>query len=287
MPVLKLGSSGAEVTSLQQRLKELGFDPNGVDGHFGAGTQAAVIAFQQANKLETDGKVGPGTAAALGLNNGAGTPSGSTSGATTGATTTTTTGDNGAAAAISRILSEADYEQAAGMLKCEIAAIKAVAEVESRGEGFLPDGRPKILFERHKFHKFTNGRFDGTHPGISNASAGGYGNGGTHQWDRFDEAAALDRTAAIKSCSWGKFQLMGFNFTSCGFATLDDFHAAMLRSEGEHLKAFCNFIAASNLAGALRNFKWAALAEGYNGKDYKINQYDTKLAAAYKKYSKK
>lgn len=281
MPVLKLGSSGTEVTNLQQRLKELGFDPNGVDGHFGAGTQAAVIAFQQANKLEADGKVGPGTSAALGLNNGAGTPSGTTT------TTTAPTGDNGTAAIISRILSEADYQSAADMLKCEIAAIKAVAEVESRGEGFLPDGRPKILFERHKFHKFTGGRFDASHPGISNAAAGGYGNGGAHQWDRFNEAAALDRTAAIKSCSWGKFQLMGFNFVACGFSTLDDFHAAMQKSEGEHLKAFCNFIAASNLSGALRNFKWAALAEGYNGKDYRINQYDTKLAAAYKKYSAK
>ena len=79
MPVLKLGSSGTEVTSLQQRLKELGFDPNGVDGNFGGGTQAAVIAFQRANKLEPDGKVGPGTAAALGLNNGAGSTSGATS----------------------------------------------------------------------------------------------------------------------------------------------------------------------------------------------------------------
>ena len=78
MPVLKLGSSGTEVTSLQQRLKELGFDPNGVDGNFGGGTQAAVIAFQRANKLEPDGKVGPGTAAALGLNNGAGSTSGAT-----------------------------------------------------------------------------------------------------------------------------------------------------------------------------------------------------------------
>jgi hypothetical protein len=279
MPVLKLGSSGTEVTNLQQRLQQLGFNPNGVDGNFGNGTRAAVIAFQQANKLEADGVVGPGTAAALGLNNGAGS-------ATSATTTTATAGDNGSSTGGSRLLSEADYQAAAEMLKCEIAAIKAVAEVESRGEGFLSDGRPKILFERHKFHKFTGGRFDGSHPDISNAKAGGYGNGGTHQWDRFDEAAALDRTAAIKSCSWGKFQLMGFNFVACGFATLDDFHAAMLKSEGEHLKAFCNFIAASNLSGALRNFKWAALAEGYNGKDYRINQYDTKLAAAYKKYSK-
>jgi hypothetical protein len=98
-------------------------------------------------------------------------------------------------------------------------------------------------------------------------------------------AAALDKSAAIKACSWGKFQVMGFNFEVCGFTNLDDFYAAMQKSEGEHLKAFCNFIAGNNLGGALRKHQWATLASGYNGADYKINQYDTKLAAAYKKYS--
>ena len=65
MPVLKLGSSGPDVKALQQQLKDLGFDPNGVDGNFGAGTDKAVRAFQQANGLGVDGKVGPGTLAAL------------------------------------------------------------------------------------------------------------------------------------------------------------------------------------------------------------------------------
>jgi hypothetical protein len=283
MPVLTVGSSGPNVTNLQQRLKELGFDPNGVDGNFGPGTRAAVIAFQNANNLEPDGKVGPGTLAALGLNGAAGSATGSTS---TGATTNAAAGEGAVGAAASKTLNEDDYKQAAEMLNCDIAAIKAVAEVESRGEGFLPDGRPKILFERHKFRKFTNGAFDAKHPDISNASPGGYGAGGAHQWDRFNEAAALNETAAIKACSWGKFQLMGFNFDACGFATLEDFHAAMLKSEGEHLKAFCKFISSNNLAGALRGHKWATVAQGYNGENYKINQYDTKLAAAYKKYSK-
>lgn len=279
MPVLTLGSSGPNVRNLQNRLKELGFDPNGVDGNFGPGTRAAVIAFQNANKLEPDGKVGPGTLAALGLNGGS---------AATSTVATASAADNGGAVgtSASRALTEDDYKQAAEMLNCDIPAIKAVAEVESRGEGFLPDGRPKILFERHKFRKFTGGAFDATHPGISNKSPGGYGNGGAHQWDRFNEAAALNEAAAIKACSWGKFQLMGFNFEACGFATLEDFHAAMLKSEGEHLKAFCKFISAANLAGALRNHKWASVAQGYNGENYKINQYDTKLAAAFKKYSK-
>lgn len=65
MPVLKQGSSGPDVKALQQQLKDLGFDPNGVDGNFGPGTTKAVIAFQQSKGLQADGKVGPGTQAAV------------------------------------------------------------------------------------------------------------------------------------------------------------------------------------------------------------------------------
>ena len=65
MPILKRGSTGPDVTALQQRLQELGFDPNGVDGIFGPGTESAVKAFQQANGLAVDGVVGPNTQAAL------------------------------------------------------------------------------------------------------------------------------------------------------------------------------------------------------------------------------
>jgi len=65
MPVLKQGSSGPDVKALQQKLKDLGFDPNGTDGNFGPGTTKAVIAFQQSKGLQADGKVGPGTQAAL------------------------------------------------------------------------------------------------------------------------------------------------------------------------------------------------------------------------------
>ena len=67
MPTLKRGSTGPEVTALQLRLQDLGFDPNGVDGIFGPGTESAVKAFQQANGLTVDGKVGPITRAALQL----------------------------------------------------------------------------------------------------------------------------------------------------------------------------------------------------------------------------
>lgn len=65
MPVLKRDSSGPDVMNLQSMLKQLGFDPNGIDGHFGPGTEAAVIAFQTSKGLVADGIVGPNTMAAL------------------------------------------------------------------------------------------------------------------------------------------------------------------------------------------------------------------------------
>src|SRR3989442_12183804 len=70
MPILKQGSSGPDVTKLQQKLKDLGFDPNGVDGNFGPGTRDAVMAFQQSKGLQADGIAGPATLAALGLDDG-------------------------------------------------------------------------------------------------------------------------------------------------------------------------------------------------------------------------
>jgi hypothetical protein len=54
---------------------------------------------------------------------------------------------------------EADFEQAAALLKCDVAAIKAVAEVESSSNGFLSDGRVKILFEGHQNFKSWDSTF--------------------------------------------------------------------------------------------------------------------------------
>lgn len=67
MPVLKEGSSGPEVVTLQQKLKEAGFNPGQCDGDFGPATRAAVMAFQKSEGLLADGIAGPRTQAAMGL----------------------------------------------------------------------------------------------------------------------------------------------------------------------------------------------------------------------------
>lgn len=181
-------------------------------------------------------------------------------------------------------LTEAGFAAAAELLGCEVAAIKAVCEVEAPKGGFLDDDRVRILFERHKFHRFTGGIFSAEHSDISNKAPGGYGPEGAHQWARFSKAFALDPKAAMKSCSWGKFQIMGFNFASAGFDSLDTFVEAMKVSEDEQLKAFVAIVKSFALTDELQRHDWAGFARGYNGENYKINRYDTKLAAAYAKH---
>lgn len=65
--VLKRGSSGALVRTLQSKLKNWGYYSGSVDGVFGSRTETAVRYFQRVNKLSVDGKVGPKTAKALGM----------------------------------------------------------------------------------------------------------------------------------------------------------------------------------------------------------------------------
>ena len=59
---------------------------------------------------------------------------------------------------MSTTLTDADFARAAKALNVEVAAIRAVAEVEAAGAGFLPDGRPAILYEAHIFHAETKGK---------------------------------------------------------------------------------------------------------------------------------
>lgn len=181
-------------------------------------------------------------------------------------------------------LSDADFDRAAAMLGVDEASIRAVAEVESIGHGFLPNGEPVILFERHIFRRLTEGKFDADYPDISDRVPGGYG-AKSQQHARLQRAGALNREAALGSASWGLFQIMGFNYRACGFSRLQDFINAMYADEGEHLKAFCGFIRGNpELHKALKQRDWATFARIYNGPSYRRNQYDTKLARAYARH---
>ncbi|GAA3770909.1 N-acetylmuramidase family protein [Terriglobus aquaticus] len=178
--------------------------------------------------------------------------------------------------------SEDDYQQAAKRLNCEVRAIKAVTAIESPKGPYDKMGRPTILFERHYFSRLTLRRYDGRYPAISNPVAGGYSFPEPDQYVRLQHAYALNADAALKSASWGAFQIMGANFAAAGYGTVGQFVRAMCQSVGQQLDAFVSFIHSNpTLLHAIQQKNWAAFANSYNGPSYRKNLYDTKLAAAY------
>lgn len=183
-------------------------------------------------------------------------------------------------------LTQQDYQDAAKKLGVSVAHIKAVTAVESQGGGFLADGRPKILFERHVFRKRLIEKgvsVQNTPNDIVNAASGGY-QGGVKEHDRLARAAKIDRDAALESASWGLFQIMGYHWKMLGYASLQTFINEMYRDEGGQLDAFVRFIMADpRLLRALKNQDWASFARIYNGPGYAANRYDVKMANEFKR----
>jgi len=185
-------------------------------------------------------------------------------------------------------LTPADFTAAAKSINCEVACVKAVNDVESgRFGGYFASGRPVILFEAHIFSKYSKHKYDHV---LSDISSRHWNKQlykrGELEYDRLEKAMAFDRTAALQAASWGRFQVMGFNYASCGYSSVEAFVAAMYLSEARQLEAFLSFVRAKHLDGALRLKQWATFASGYNGEQYAANHYDTKLQEAYERYAK-
>lgn len=186
------------------------------------------------------------------------------------------------------MLTDKAIAAAAKRIGCDTASVRAVAEVESRGGGFLPSGNIKVLFEGHWFHRYTDGKFAATHPTLSYPkwTREHYCKSSEDEYKlRFLAALKLDRRAALMSTSYGLFQVMGFNFAVCGWKSVEDFYRSMLTGEDAHLDAFDDYVVNSGLGDELRRLDWDGFAHGYNGPEYRKNDYAGKLSRAYAKFS--
>ena len=197
---------------------------------------------------------------------------------------------------LAKFLQHQDFLEAATQLGVPLASVYAVQSVESKGCGFLTNGRAVILFERHKFYEelrkvMSTDQLTALYqknPDIINATAGGY-LGGANEWPRFSRAFNINGEAAMRSTSWGLFQIMGFNYKDAGFPNVGAYVDAMKLSEREQLKAFCSFIkvyAGGRAYDALLQRDWKTFARLYNGSNYAINKYDVKLENAFADFSK-
>jgi hypothetical protein len=193
----------------------------------------------------------------------------------------------GTADAATRPLSQAGLLAACHQLGVGAAEVWAVVftECDPPYSGYFRDGRPQILFERHIFHRLTGGRFDNVDPDVSNARAGGYGAGGSHQYDRLKRAMALDESAAIQSASWGMGQTLGSNFKTLGYSSPQDLMSHMFASEDQQLDGMVREIRATKIAGALAAHDWKTFASVYNGPNYAVNNYDGHLQSWFAKFA--
>jgi hypothetical protein len=166
--------------------------------------------------------------------------------------------------------------------------IHAVIDVEAAGGAWDARGRPKMLFEPHRFYKNL-----GAGPKRDRAVREGlaYPSWGEKpypkdSYPRLIQAMVIDETAALKSASWGLGQVLGENHEMVGFDTVQDMVLATLDDADRHLEMMVAFILAAKLDDELRAHDWAKFARGYNGPQYAKNAYHTKLANAFKRWSR-
>ena len=285
---IKKGVKDPYVVNIQRALNEVSkiSPPLKTDGDFGPGTEKALLSYQAAKGFAATGVYEGDAAFALDT------------------------------LITMKYLDEGDYQEAAKKLGVDVESVKAVQTVESKGSGFLANGRLVILFERHVFKRGLDKRID-TENGFAKALCEKFGLqllpgqqystaikdhlaarfadiyqsynsanngyiGGAAEWDRLNKASSIDETCAMMAASYGLFQIMGFHWKRLGYPDVQHMVLDYSTSERLQLLSFCEFIRTDqNLLNALKAKDWVKLALGYNGSDYARNKYDSKLAAAY------
>ena len=189
-------------------------------------------------------------------------------------------------------LTHEDYVEVAERLGIEVAAIKAVVEIEAgkAHKGFWELGKPIINYDMSVVNKFAPklgvnlSKYRKSHPEIWGASKKKYGSQQASEWARFEALRSVNNTLGIYSSFWGMFQIGGFNWKLCKTKDAEEFFELMCRSEKDQLILFANFIESAAMVKYLKAKNWAAFASRYNGPSYASRGYHTRMAKAYAKY---
>lgn len=198
-------------------------------------------------------------------------------------------------------LEDLDLPRIAHEIGCGEDEVHMLMDVESAGDGFDNQGRPKALYEPHIMFKELTKR--GDKAGLAEAMKLGlaYKTWKTKPYPKDSypnliKACAINLEAALCSTSWGAEQMMGFNFKSAGYANVVEMVNAHCDDEENHIQSMINFCEENDLADDLQRLgaltrpttpaDCAPIARVYNGASYAENKYHIKLAAAHNKWRK-
>lgn len=168
-----------------------------------------------------------------------------------------------------------DYVAAAGQIGCGVSIVRALADKESNGGGFLKGQILIVRFEGHIFRQKTGGKFDKSHPTLSHPYMKNcpYNKGTISDWRRLEAARKLAGDVAFECASYGMFQCMGFHYKTLGYNSAYAMVQAFNQGEGPQLAGFIRIIRSMGLVPALRNLRFTEIAETYNGTNHADNGY--------------
>lgn len=152
--VLEVGSRGSDVIKVQNRLIKFDYLSGTADGRYGEATRNAVIRFQRNNGLTADGRVGPATAAALGVTLSGSSSSSSSSSTTASSSTSYVSSDH-------RLLAKLVYAEARGESYKGQVAVAAVVLNRVASSSF-PNTVSGVIYQSGAFSCVSNGSINNT-----------------------------------------------------------------------------------------------------------------------------
>ena len=157
--VLDMGSRGENVTKVQKRLIQYGYMSGAADGIYGTKTVNAVKQFQRKYGLNADGRVGPATAAKLGVTLSA---QGSTAKSSQSVAASATSSDH-------RLLSKLVHAEARGESYKGKVAVAAVVLNRVKSASF-PNTISGVIYQKTAFSCVSDGSINNT-PGDDSVRA--------------------------------------------------------------------------------------------------------------------
>lgn len=178
------------------------------------------------------------------------------------------------------------------------AGLLALVEVETRGVTFEQDGRtPQLLYERHIAYRYAGkvsarvlSMFVAAGLAIPKWSRSTqYKDQGTsaNRLKLIAKARGINEEVANQSASWGVGQTMGFLAAEIGFPSACAMVDHMTGNVAGQIDCMIRELKNKRIVAPLNAHQWATVARLYNGSGYAANQYDTKLADAFKRWSRK
>lgn len=187
-------------------------------------------------------------------------------------------------------LTNEDYRVVAQDLGIEVAALRAIVEVESNGNAFFPSGRIAILFESHLFYYWLQRHgidpvpYTRSHPNICTRAWTRNYYGGEREYDRLQQAMAIHEDSALMSFSAGLGQVLTLHWLKLGYASVHEYLNLLSLGVNTHLDAIGRYLKVFGLLPAIRARDWHSVARMYNGESYAVHGYHTKLQQAYHRW---